>query len=220
MYLETKEAAELLATAMKPRTPAERLSASAKVIESLHRIALHPDVPFDEFRAQYLRDCLASGRHEASLVFLESPSFSANEQRDLLELVVRLYLAMGKTKLATDWIGDVSYVFGAKAVRGLADKPGLEALAKNKAFLKVSGKDAEKAFFASHLAESVRMWKRGEYDNFKDALTDAKGLVKDALALGEAQQTSATKHLEAVVKRIEKEMETDPGLKAYLEGLL
>jgi inorganic triphosphatase YgiF len=79
---------------------------------------------------------------------------------------------------------------------------------------------AEKKFFLAHLAEITRLWKRGEYDSWKDAVQDAKSLVKDAKRFGKTHEASANKHLAAVVKRVTKEMEKDPGLKRYLKGLL
>jgi hypothetical protein len=57
-------------------------------------------------------------------------------------------------------------------------------------------------------------------DNWKDAVQDAKNLVKDAKKFGKTHEASANKHLADVVKRVTKEMEKDPGLKRYLRGLL
>lgn len=220
MYLSTAAAAKLIKGAMRGKTAAARREASDGVIAQLSRIASDPSVPFEAFRAQYLRDCLELGEPARAQVFLEQTSFSANDKRDLLEVAVALYLAMGKTKLATDWIAEVSYVFGAKVVSGLAAKPGFAALAKNKAYLEVAGKDAPRNFFVAHLADATRMWKRGEYDHWKDAVQDAKGLVKEAAPLGAQSRASADKHLAAVVKRVAKESANDPGLKRILKGLM
>lgn len=222
-YLPASKAAALMTGAMKKKTVAERLRASAAVIAKLDRIAAHPDVPFAAFLEKYLRDCLEAKQLAPALGLVERLGFSAEQQRELLEVVVALYLAAGKTKQATDWIGDVSYVFGAKAVAGLAAKPGFAALAKSKAYLKMAGKDAEKNFFLAHLAEIQGMWKRGDYDNWKDALQDATGLVKDAKKLGtklrKADAAKASAHFDAVVAKVEKEMKKDPALARYLKGL-
>jgi len=78
-----------------------------------------------------------------------------------------------------------------RAVRGLAGKPGFAALAKSKVYLKVAGKDAEKAFFLAPLAEVTSLWKRGDYDSWKDAVQDARNLALDARRFGKSHAAAA-----------------------------
>jgi predicted regulator of Ras-like GTPase activity (Roadblock/LC7/MglB family) len=61
--------------------------------------------------------------------------------------------------------------------------------------------------------------KSGDYDNYKDAIVDAKGLVKEAAKLGNTDQKNANAHLSAVLKRVEREVHTDATVSTYLSKL-
>lgn len=220
MYMPPKDAIKLIKSALAPRTAPARLKAAAKVIASMKRIASAPDLPWEAFVEQYLRDCLETKQHAKALVFLADPHFSADQMKKLLDVAVVLYVRLKKTRLALDWIETVSYVSGPKAVARLAKNPELAALVKTKSFGKLSGPDARRHIFDSDLAEIVSMWDSDEYDNFKDALQDARSLASDAAKLGPTRVKAAQKHLKKVEREIKTLMRQEPELREYLEGLL
>lgn len=220
MALTPKEAAKLVNAALTPKTPEARLKASAKVLAAMGKIVDGPGLRWDDFQERFLRDCLETDQCDKAMVFLESPSFSAKQMRALLEPAVAIYLRLGKTKHALEWIDIVGAVFGVASVRKLAKKPGLEALAKNKKFLAMTGPGAELARFEAELEDAARMWKRDEYDNYKDAIVDAKQLHKDAGKHGAKQVAAAKKHLDTVVKEVRRVMKEEPDLASYLKGLV
>lgn len=221
MFLPPKEAAKLVNAALTPKTAAARMKASEKVLKAMTKIAADgPGLRWDDFQERFLRDCLETDQCAKAMVFLDSPSFSAKQMKALLEPVVAIYLRLGKTAHALEWIDIVSAVYGIAKVRGLAKKPGLEALAKNKKFIAMTGPGAELARFESELKDAMRMWKRDEYDNYKDAIEDAKQLHKGAAKHGTKQVAAAKKHLDAVVTEVKRLMKDEPDLAKYLKGLV
>lgn len=220
MYLAPQEAIALIEAVLTEKNRESRMRASERVISVMSRIAFDPAMRWDDFVATYLEDCLALGQPEKALVFLNEPRFTGNQQKRLLETAVSIYLALGKTKPALEWIELVRYAFGPKSIESLVKKPAFAALRKSKKFLAIVGPKADLHFFDQDLAEAVRMWKRKEYDNVKDALETARDLDMRAAKLAKTRQAAATKHLNQVVAAIEKAAAADPSLKKYLKGLL
>lgn len=219
-YLLPRDAVKLVRAALKPKTPAARMTAAAKVIASLHRIAHHPDLAWSAFVDQYLRDCLATGAHGKALVFLATPRFSGNDMKRLLVPAVELYVRLRMPRPALAWIETVRYVFGARALGPLMTNPELRAFTKTKSFLRLAGPGASQTIWKHDLQEIVSMWKRDGYDNLKDALFDAKTLRKEAVRLGPTQIAAADKHLRVVIRAIERAIKEEPELRSYLRGLV
>jgi hypothetical protein len=223
VFLEPAEALQLIEEALHQPTPDQRLRAGDDVIRVANRMSALDDAvrkAFDRFRAQYLRDCVELSADDKGLAFLGLGGLSANHQKDLLEPALILFVRNKKWSEAIRWCDSVRSSFGAAAVEGLPERPGLAALGRSKRFQKLLSPDYDRRAFDRSLREAQQMWKRGRYDNYKDALLDPRSLVDDAMKLGGPQAEAAQAHLATVEKKVKQVMRDDPEIREYLRGLL
>lgn len=68
--------------------------------------------------------------------------------------------------------------------------------------------------------EVLAMWKNDEYDNYKDAVEDARDLIKRAPSLQAARVAKLEKMLARVIREWRADAADDPALAAYARGIL
>lgn len=64
------------------------------------------------------------------------------------------------------------------------------------------------------------MWKDREYDNIKDAIFDAKEMIRDAKKTGRTYEIAAQKHLQKILLETKKMGKQEPDLKKYFKDLV
>lgn len=75
--------------------------------------------------------------------------------------------------------------------------------------------------FKEEADEVLSMWKKDEYDNTKDAILDARGLLADARRLRLSDYTKKlTKMLNQATSELRAVVKEDPSMASYAKGLL
>ena len=64
------------------------------------------------------------------------------------------------------------------------------------------------------------MWKKRGYDNFKDAIEDAKEMNEKAKKFGVSHAAAAKKHLDEVIQKVKKEAQQNSEIAEYLKEII
>lgn len=136
--LTSEEATKLIKNIVAEKDLKKRMEKADAMIKILHEVPF--EAPWQDLRDVYLKDCLKLGQFEkADSILKRKNLFTANDQKSLLDVVIKIYLGLEDTKQALEWIKDVHFVFGAKSVKHLAIDSEFSVLKNSKTFLKLMG---------------------------------------------------------------------------------